>query len=108
MTMAGPRVYYALGKDFSPFAYLARTPADRCAPRSPSIAQGIVTSLIILSGRVDQIQVQYAGLHDLALRQPRGVVRDRTASAPTRRGTALPGVGVSTEARSCSWPCRHG
>jgi APA family basic amino acid/polyamine antiporter len=59
MTMAGPRVYYALGKDFSPFAFLARTRRTG-APAIALYAQGLVTSLFILSGRVDQIQ-QYAG-----------------------------------------------
>jgi len=59
MTMAGPRVYYALGKDFSPFAFLARTRSSG-APAIALVAQGVVTSLMILSGRVDQIQ-QYAG-----------------------------------------------
>jgi len=59
MTMAGPRVYYALGKDFSPFASLARTRPSG-APAIALYAQGVVTSLFILSGRVDQIQ-QYAG-----------------------------------------------
>ena len=59
MTLVGPRVYYALGKDFTPFAFLSRTRATG-APAVALIIQGIVTSVIILSGRVDQIQ-QYAG-----------------------------------------------
>ncbi len=59
MTLAGPRVYYALGKDFTPFAILARTRRSG-APVVALVVQGIVTSIIILSGRVDQIQ-QYAG-----------------------------------------------
>jgi APA family basic amino acid/polyamine antiporter len=59
MTMAGPRVYYALGKDFTPFAAFARTRSTG-APAFALVAQGVVTTLFILSGRVDQIQ-QYAG-----------------------------------------------
>lgn len=59
MTLAGPRVYYALGKDFSPFAFLSRMRSTG-APAVALIAQGVVTSLFIVSGRVDQIQ-QYAG-----------------------------------------------
>ena len=59
MTLVGPRVYYALGKDFTPFAFLARTRWTG-APAVALVIQGIVTSVIILSGRVDQIQ-QYAG-----------------------------------------------
>lgn len=59
MTMAGPRVYYALGTDFTAFRPLARTRADG-APVIALLVQGAVTSLILLSGRVDQIQ-QYAG-----------------------------------------------
>ena len=59
MSLIGPRVYYALGKDFTPFAFLARTRRTG-APAVALIIQGIVTSVIILSGRVDQIQ-QYAG-----------------------------------------------
>jgi APA family basic amino acid/polyamine antiporter len=59
MTMAGPRVYYALGRDFSLFAPLART-GPGGAPAVALLTQGAVASLMILSGRVDQIQ-QYAG-----------------------------------------------
>ncbi|MQA89979.1 MAG: amino acid permease [Gemmatimonas sp.] len=59
MTMAGPRVYYALGRDFTAFAPLSRTRADG-APGIALLVQGIVTSVILVSGRVDQIQ-QYAG-----------------------------------------------
>jgi APA family basic amino acid/polyamine antiporter len=59
MTLVGPRVYYALGKDFPPFAVLARTRRTG-APAVALTIQGIVTSVIIVSGRVDQIQ-QYAG-----------------------------------------------
>ena len=59
MTLVGPRVYYALGKDFTPFALLARTRWTG-APAVALVIQGIVTSAIIFSGRVDQIQ-QYAG-----------------------------------------------
>lgn len=59
MTLAGPRVYWALGRDFSPFAPLART-REGGAPATALVVQGIVTSLFVLSGRVDQIQ-QYAG-----------------------------------------------
>jgi APA family basic amino acid/polyamine antiporter len=59
MTVAGPRVYFALGKDFTPFAFLSRVRRGG-APVVALLLQGAVTSLIILSGRVDQIQ-QYAG-----------------------------------------------
>lgn len=59
MTFAGPRVYYALGKDFPPFAALARTSVGG-APSTALVTQGLVTSVFIVSGRVDQIQ-QYAG-----------------------------------------------
>ncbi len=59
MTFAGPRVYYALGKDFPPFAALSRTRPGG-APAVALVTQAVVTSVFILSGRVDQIQ-QYAG-----------------------------------------------
>jgi APA family basic amino acid/polyamine antiporter len=59
MTLAGPRVYYALGRDFAPFEFLARMRSTG-APAVALLTQGVVTSLMILSGRVDQIQ-QYAG-----------------------------------------------
>jgi len=59
MTLVGPRVYYALGKDFALFALLARTGRGG-APVVALVIQGIVTSVIIVTGRVDQIQ-QYAG-----------------------------------------------
>ena len=59
MTLAGPRVYYALGRDFTAFSFLSRTRLSG-APAIALLVQGIVTSIIILSGRIDQIQ-QYAG-----------------------------------------------
>jgi APA family basic amino acid/polyamine antiporter len=59
MTLAGPRVYWALGRDFAPFAALARIRPGG-APATALVVQGVVTSLFVLSGRVDQIQ-QYAG-----------------------------------------------
>ncbi|HUE97131.1 MAG TPA: amino acid permease, partial [Longimicrobiaceae bacterium] len=43
MTMAGPRVYYALGRDFSVFSFLSRTRADG-APALALLVQGVVTS----------------------------------------------------------------
>jgi len=60
MTIAGPRVYYALGQDFSPFKIFARTSNSTGAPAASLLLQGIITSAMILSGRVDQIQ-QYVG-----------------------------------------------
>ncbi|MDD1677889.1 MAG: APC family permease, partial [Methanomicrobiales archaeon] len=60
MTIAGPRVYYALGRDFSVFHLFARTDASTGAPTASLVLQGVVTSVMILSGRVDQIQ-QYVG-----------------------------------------------
>jgi APA family basic amino acid/polyamine antiporter len=60
MTVAGPRVYYALGRDFPAFSLLARTGGGRGVPVSALLLQGLVTSAIILSGRIDQI-MQYAG-----------------------------------------------
>jgi APA family basic amino acid/polyamine antiporter len=59
MTIAGPRVYYALGRDFTLFHPLAKT-SSTGAPATSLLLQGVVTSLLIVSGRVDQIQ-QYAG-----------------------------------------------
>ncbi len=60
MTIAGPRVYYALGRDFPVFHLFARTDASTGAPTASLLLQGVVTSVMILSGRVDQIQ-QYVG-----------------------------------------------
>jgi APA family basic amino acid/polyamine antiporter len=60
MTIAGPRVYYALGNDYSLFAFLSRTTSSTGAPMAALLVQGLVTSAILLLGRVDQIQ-QYAG-----------------------------------------------
>jgi APA family basic amino acid/polyamine antiporter len=59
MTLAGPRVYYAAGRDFPPLSVLSKV-RPTGAPGVSLIFQGIVTSIMILSGRVDQIQ-QYAG-----------------------------------------------
>ena len=60
MSIAGPRVYYALGSDVPGFAFLARTNPATGAPVTALLVQGVVTSGIILLGRVDQIQ-QYSG-----------------------------------------------
>lgn len=60
MVIAGPRVYYALGRDVAPLAILAKTNPRTGAPISALLLQAAVTSLIIVSGSVDQIQ-QYAG-----------------------------------------------
>jgi APA family basic amino acid/polyamine antiporter len=76
MTIAGPRVYYAFGRDFEntvgagerragrgwpgALARLARANPSTGAPSAALLLQGAVTSLVIVSGRVDQIQ-QYAG-----------------------------------------------
>lgn len=60
MTAVGPRLYYAFGKDFAPLAVLARISPTTKAPTPALVLQGIVTTMIILSGTVDQI-FQYAG-----------------------------------------------
>jgi APA family basic amino acid/polyamine antiporter len=60
MTIAGPRVYYALGKDFPTFRLFARTSDSTGAPAASLVLQGVITSAMIVSGRVDQIQ-QYVG-----------------------------------------------
>lgn len=59
MTLAGPRVYYAAGRDYPPLAFLTATRADGTPVRS-LLLQGLVTSAIVLMGNVDQI-MQYAG-----------------------------------------------
>lgn len=60
MTIAGPRVTWAFGRDVPALAGLARTSRSSGAPVTALVLQGIVTSILIVSGRVDQIQ-QYAG-----------------------------------------------
>lgn len=60
MTIAGPRVYFAFGRDFGLLRGLAKVDA-RGVPARSLVLQGLVTSAIIMSGRVDQIQ-QYSGL----------------------------------------------
>jgi APA family basic amino acid/polyamine antiporter len=59
MTIAGPRVYYALGHDVGRFRSLTRTNAGG-APSNALLLQGIVASAVILSGSVDEI-LSYAG-----------------------------------------------
>jgi len=59
MTIAGPRVYYALGQDIRKFRLLTRTNKGG-APVNALLLQGLVASLIIMSGSVDQI-LAYAG-----------------------------------------------
>jgi APA family basic amino acid/polyamine antiporter len=60
MTIAGPRVYYAFGRDYGPMRWLAALGGRGGAPHAALVLQGVVTSFLIVSGRVDQIQ-QYAG-----------------------------------------------
>ena len=70
MTIAGPRVYYAFGRDFAlgqggegrggALGGLAWANPTTGAPSRALLLQGVVTSAVIVSGRVDQIQ-QYAG-----------------------------------------------
>jgi APA family basic amino acid/polyamine antiporter len=60
MTIAGPRVYYALGRDFPPFRIFGTTRESTGAPAASLVLQGITTTGMILSGTVDQIQ-QYIG-----------------------------------------------
>ncbi|MBW2273130.1 MAG: amino acid permease [Deltaproteobacteria bacterium] len=60
MTVVGPRVYYALGQDFAPLGFLARVNPTTGTPIVALTLQAAVTSIVILLGRVDQIQ-QYAG-----------------------------------------------
>ena len=59
MTIAGPRVYYALGNDIGRFSLLGHT-NRRGVPDNALLLQGLVASLMILSGSVDQI-LSYAG-----------------------------------------------
>lgn len=59
MTIAGPRVSYALGRDARSLRWLADTNSSG-APANALLMQGTVASIIIVVGRVDQI-LQYAG-----------------------------------------------
>lgn len=61
MTVAGPRVSYAMGRDFPAFRIIAEVSPTRHVPTVALLAQGILTSAIILTGSVDQIQ-QYVGI----------------------------------------------
>ncbi len=60
MTVAGSRVYFAFGKDSKPLRWLSISSPNTGSPWPSLVLQGAVVSIIILSGRVDQI-LQYAG-----------------------------------------------
>jgi APA family basic amino acid/polyamine antiporter len=60
MTIAGPRVYYAMGRDFPAFRKLTELSPRRRVPAAALILQGVVASLIIFTGAVDEIE-QYVG-----------------------------------------------
>ena len=60
MTIIGPRVSVALGTDYPIFRFLSNVNGRRGVPTNALIVQGVVTSIIIVSGRIDQI-MQYAG-----------------------------------------------
>lgn len=60
MTIIGPRVSVALGQDYPAFRFLSRVDGRKGVPTTALVVQGVVTSVIIVSGRIDQI-MQYAG-----------------------------------------------
>lgn len=60
MTIAGPRVTFAMARDVPFFGRLGQTDSKTGAPRLALLVQAVVTSVLVLSGRIDQIQ-QYAG-----------------------------------------------
>ena len=61
MTLVGPRVYYALGKDFTPFAFLART-RPTGAPAVALIHSGDRDPRSVIGSRDGSLQIQqYAG-----------------------------------------------
>lgn len=60
MTIIGPRVSVALGRDYPVFGFLSTVNGHHGVPANALITQGVVTSVIIVSGRIDQI-MQYAG-----------------------------------------------
>jgi APA family basic amino acid/polyamine antiporter len=59
MTIAGPRVYYAMGHDIFKFRALIKTNKGG-APANALLLQGLVASLVIMSGSVGEI-LSYAG-----------------------------------------------
>jgi APA family basic amino acid/polyamine antiporter len=60
MVIAGPRVYYAFGRDFRLLSRLSEVNLETGAPTWALLLQGLVTTLIIVCGGIDAIQ-QYAG-----------------------------------------------
>ena len=60
MVMAGPRVYYAMARDGQFPAIAARVNPRFRTPMVAIVAQGIWASLLVLSGRFDQL-VEYTG-----------------------------------------------
>ncbi len=60
MVMAGPRVYYAMARDGQFPAIVARVDPRFRTPLVAILAQGIWASLLVLSGRFDQL-VEYTG-----------------------------------------------
>ena len=60
MTMAGPRVYFAMARDGQFPAIAARVDSRFHTPLVAIVAQGVWASLLVLSGRFDQL-VEYTG-----------------------------------------------
>ena len=60
MVMAGPRVYYAMARDGQFPAFAARVHPRYRTPSLAIAAQGVWASLLVLSGRFDQL-VEYTG-----------------------------------------------
>jgi APA family basic amino acid/polyamine antiporter len=95
MTVAGPRVYFALGADSRFFRWL-NVADTRGIPSNALLLQGLVTSVIIVSGAIDQI-IQYAGF-TLALTSAlavSAVIRLRMTQPALERPFRVPGYPLT-------------
>ncbi|MDZ7785471.1 MAG: APC family permease [Halioglobus sp.] len=97
MTIAGPRVYYAAGRDAPALRWLARRRAGDSVPTAALLLQGVVTTLIILAGTVDR-DPAVRRVHPHFVRHPGHRQRVRAKAPAAGAAPSLPGLGLSPAA----------
>ena len=93
MTIAGPRVYFAMARDRAFFPALARIHPRFHTPWVAILAQAVWSSLLVLTNTKDQL-AEYTGFAVLlfsAIRREHAL-RPAAAAIPTSRARSAPGA----------------
>ncbi len=102
MTLAGPRVYYAMARDGMFLRSAAVVHPRFLTPARAIVAQGIWSSVLVLCGSMSQL-VSYTGFAVVLFSGYRRRLALRAAPARTRGGAAVQGLGIPVGAWACSW-----